>query len=61
MLVSSLSSERECIERAGGCAQMPLRQMQIDGCYFEVAVAEQYLNRSQVGAGFKQVCREAMA
>jgi hypothetical protein len=40
---------------------MPLGQMQIDGRYFEVAMAEQYLNRAQVGAGFKQMCGETMS
>src|ERR1035437_1491866 len=61
VLLSSLRSERECIERAGGRAQMPLGQMQIDGRYFEVSMAEQYLDGAQVGAGFKQVCGEAMS
>src|SRR5271170_6740938 len=40
---------------------MPLGEMQIDGSYFEVAMTEQYLDRAQVGAGFKKVCGEAMA
>ena len=48
-----LSREREGIERAGGRAEMPLGQMQVDGGYFEVAVAEQYLDGAQVGAGFE--------
>ena len=61
MLVSSLSRPREGIERAGGRAEMPLEQMQVDSSDLEVAVAEQYLDGAQVGAGFKQVCREAMA
>ena len=39
---------------------MPLGQMQIDGSYFEVAMSEQYLDRSQVGAGFEQMCGEAV-
>ena len=51
--MSSLSREGESIERAGGCAEMPLGQMQIDGNYFEVAMSEQYLDRSQVGARFQ--------
>ena len=61
MLVSSLCRERECIERAGGCAEMPLGEMQIDGSYFEVAMTEQYLDGAQVGSGFKQVCGETVA
>ena len=35
--------------------------MQIDGRYFEVAMAKQYLDGAQVGAGFKKMCREAMS
>jgi hypothetical protein len=35
--------------------------MQIDGRYFEVAMAEQDLNSAQVGAGFKKMGRETMA
>ena len=61
MLVSSLCSEGEGIERAGGCAEMSLGEMQIDGSYFEVAMTEQYLDGAQVGSGFKQVCGEAVA
>ena len=59
--MSSLGRKRECIERAGGCAEMPLGQMQVDGRYFEVSMAEQDLNRAQVGAGFEKVCGEAMS
>ena len=40
---------------------MPLGQMQIDGRYFEVSMAEQYLDGTQVGAGFKKMCGEAMS
>ena len=58
--MSSLSRERECIERAGGCVEMPLGQMQIDGSYFEVAMTEQDLDGAQVGTGFKRVCGETM-
>ena len=39
---------------------MPLGQMQVDGRYFEVSMAEQYLNGAQIGAGFEQVCGEAV-
>jgi hypothetical protein len=61
VLVSSLRRERQCIERAGGRAEMPLGQMQIDGRYFEVAMAEQYLDGAQVRADFEKVCGEAMS
>src|ERR1039458_9354322 len=58
---SSLRREGERIERAGGGAQMPLGQMQVNGRYFKVAMAKQDLDRAQVGAGFKKVSRETMA
>ena len=60
MLASSLSRERESIKRAGSCAEMPLGQMQVDGCDLEVAMTEQYLDGAQVGAGFEQVSGETM-
>src|ERR1700745_3476338 len=40
---------------------MTLRQVQIDSSDLEIAVAEQDLDGAQIGAGFKQVCRETMA
>jgi hypothetical protein len=40
---------------------MLLRQMQIDGCYFEITVTEQYLDGAQVGPGFEKMCGEAMS
>jgi hypothetical protein len=40
---------------------MPLGEMQINGSDFEVAMSEQYLDGAQVGAGFEQVCGEAMS
>ena len=60
MLESSLRRERERIERAGGRAEVPLGEMQIDGRYFEVAMAEKNLDGAQVGAGLKQMCCETM-
>ena len=61
MLLSSLGREGERIKRAGGCAEMPLGQMQVDSSDLEVAMAEQDLNGAQVGACFKKVCGETMA
>ena len=60
MLVSSLCRKGECIERAGGCAEMSLGEMQIDGSYFEVAMTEQDLDGAQVGYCFQQVGGEAV-
>jgi len=61
VLLSSLGREGERIKRAGGCAEMPLGQMQVDSSDLEVAMAEQDLNGAQVGACFKKVCGETMA
>jgi hypothetical protein len=35
--------------------------MKVDGRYFQVLMAEQYLNGAQVGASFKQMCGEAVS
>ena len=35
--------------------------MQVNGSYFEVAMTEQYLNRAQVGAGFKKMRGETVS
>ena len=40
---------------------MPLGQMQVNGGYFKVSMAKQYLNSAQVGAGFEKMGRETMA
>ena len=61
VLAPSLRSERERIERAGGRAQVPLGQMQVNGSDFEIAMSEQDLDGAQIGARFKKVGREAMA
>ncbi len=41
--------------------EMAPGEMQINGCVIERGMAEQYLNRAQVRAGFEQVCGIAMA
>jgi len=61
VLVSSLWKEREGVERAGGCAEMPLGQMQVDGSDLEVSMAKQNLDGAQVSAGFEKVCGEAVS
>ena len=53
MRLFSFCSEREGIERAGGCAEMPLGEMQIDRRFLKVAMPEQHLDSAQVGAGFE--------
>ena len=60
MLVSSLCRERECIKGAGGCAEVPLGQMQIDRRLLKVALTEQHLDGAQVSAGFQKMGRETM-
>jgi len=40
---------------------MPLGQMQVDRGDLEVAMAQQYLNGAQIGAGFKKMSRETMS
>jgi len=39
---------------------MPLGQMQIDRGHFEVAMTEQKLNATQIGAGIEQMRGETM-
>jgi len=40
---------------------MPLREMQVDRCYFEIAMTELDLNRAQVSVGFQKMCGETMS
>ena len=61
MLVSSLGREGESIERAGGRAEMPLGQMQVNRRYFKVAMAEQDLDSPQVSTCLKKMGRETVA
>ena len=49
------------IERICDGLQMPLRKMQIDDRVLQVRVSEQQLDGAQIGAGFEQVRREAVA
>jgi hypothetical protein len=39
---------------------MVLRKMQVEGGFFQIAVAQQNLNGAQIGAGFEQMSGEAM-
>lgn len=49
--LSVMGEDRKRIQRAGGGAEMALRQMEINGGLFEIAVTQQELDGSQVGAG----------
>ena len=55
------AGDRHRVQRIGDGVQMPPRQMQIDHGVFELDVAEQQLNRAQVGAGFQQMRRVRVA
>ena len=52
--------ERERVQRAGRGSHMALRQMDVNHGFAQVRVAEQQLDGAQVGAGFEQMCGEAM-
>ena len=51
----------EAIQRIGHRLQVPLRQMQVLGGGFQIAVPEQNLDGAQVGARFQQVGRPTVA
>jgi len=49
------------IERVGSSLEMALGQMQIDGSVLQGGMAQQKLDRPQIGSGFHQMGGEAMA
>ena len=49
------------IQRIGDGLQMPLRQVEVEDRVLELHVAQQQLNRAQVGAGFQEMCGVRMA
>ena len=53
--------ERERVQRAGRGPHMALRQVDINHGLAQVGVAEQQLDGAQVGAGFEQMCGEAVS
>src|SRR5215470_7791281 len=55
------SSNRECIQRTAGGAEMAPGQMQIDRRFLQVAMPQQHLDGAQVGPGFEQMSGEAVA
>src|ERR1700688_4955323 len=57
----SFSSDRECIQRTAGGAEMPPGEMQIDRRLLKVAMPEQHLAGAQVGAGVEQMRGKAVA
>jgi hypothetical protein len=52
--------EAERVERTGRCVQLPGRDMEINGGLLQIAVAQQQLNRTQVGASFQQMGGKAV-
>ena len=60
-LRGSPGSECKLIERACRCAEMLLREVEINGGLFEVTMPEQNLDGAQIGTRFEQVGREAVA
>src|ERR1035441_2667058 len=50
----------ERIQGAGGCAEMAVREVQVDRGRFEIAMAPKYLDGAQVGSAFEHVCGKAM-
>src|SRR5258708_22482601 len=57
----SFSSDRECIQRTAGGAEMPPGEMQIDRGFFKVAMPQQHLDGAQVGTSFEQMRGKAVA
>ena len=53
--------DRDFVQWIGDGFEMLPREMQIDGRIADVGMAEQFLNAGEVGAGFQQMCREAMS
>src|ERR1039458_3508162 len=53
--------ERERVQGAGRGPHMALRQVDVNHGFAQVGMAEQQLDGAQVGAGFEQMCGEAMS
>ena len=51
----------ERVQRAGGGADMSLGKMDVHHRLAQVGMAEQQLDRAQVGAAFEQMCGEAVS
>jgi len=53
VLAEWLVVQCERIQRTGRCVQMALREMQVEGRFFQVLMTEQELNGAEIGAGFE--------
>ena len=60
-LILSGLDDGDGVQRVGHGGQVLLRKMQVHGSVFELGVAQQHLDRTQIGAGFEQVSRKAVA
>ncbi len=59
-LTSSELETANRIQRVGHGGQMLLRKVQVHGGVFELGMAQQHLDRAQIGAGFEQVSRKTV-
>ena len=55
------AGQLQFFNRVGDLLQVMLGEMQIPGRDLQILVTEQKLNGAQVGSGFKQMCRPAVA
>jgi hypothetical protein len=51
----------QLFDRVGDLVQVLLREVQIPGCHLQILMTEQKLDGAQVGSGFKQMRRPAVA
>ena len=56
----AIPRQRQRVERARGSVQVLLREVEIDGGLFQIAMAEQNLDGPQIRAVFKQMSGETM-
>jgi hypothetical protein len=52
--------EGQSVERTGGRVETVLREVKVDRCFFQIAMAKQNLNGSQICTGFEQVGGETV-
>jgi len=55
------AGQLQLFDRVGDLVQVLLRQMQIPGRHLQILMAEQKLDGAQVGSGFQQMRRPAVA
>ena len=55
------AGQLQLFDRVGDLVQVLLREVQIPGCHLQILMTEQKLDGAQVGSGFKQMRRPAVA